>query len=327
MDMENKESIESLHDFFKLVTYNNWRGEPYPHLFRGVNDIEKHTLKPTVGRLPDIDPVKFGTQSHFGSPQMLLKREKEIFDWFKIYSAPYLGTTPYSGGNISDWELLALAQHHGLPTRLLDWTLDPFTALFFAVEKPSKRDGAVHLFLKKDLKQISSNGQVITADENSDETIQPTKIDPLSISEDHVYIPTHFTQRVQVQEGVFTVHQTPWEEFNPSSRKTIIIKKEARWRIKKDLRELGIEKKRLFPGLESICEWIRFKRVDDGITGWIKEMLVYTCQPLREDEIKERLPRERQKTVSEKLPLMVEKKMIKRIVSDGDEAKYTLPDE
>src|SRR5262245_34900329 len=58
-----------------------------------------------------------------------LKHEDRLLTDFMKGARPYVGIAPR---NL--WEWLAVAQHHGLATRLLDWTANPMAALFFAVE-------------------------------------------------------------------------------------------------------------------------------------------------------------------------------------------------
>jgi hypothetical protein len=89
-----------------------YRGAPAPH----------RPLLTSLDRLGGDDP-----------PHTKTSLEAHILRNFARYSRPHLPTPPES-----DWELLVTAQHHGVPTRLLDWTYSPFVAAHFAT-LPSRR--------------------------------------------------------------------------------------------------------------------------------------------------------------------------------------------
>jgi hypothetical protein len=72
----------------------------------------------------------------------MLDTERLMLEDFKRLSKPFLSKVP-----TNDWEWIALAQHHGLPTRLLDWSSNPLAALWFAVSEPcSSGFGIVWIF-------------------------------------------------------------------------------------------------------------------------------------------------------------------------------------
>lgn len=88
-------------------------------IFRSVQDAAKHKLRPAVGRVID------GHQPYRAS------RERGLLERFKQQAALHLTSPP---GN--DWDWLALAQHHGVPTRLLVWSFNPLVATWFALKEP-----------------------------------------------------------------------------------------------------------------------------------------------------------------------------------------------
>jgi hypothetical protein len=165
----------------------------------------------------------------------------------------------------NEWDLLALAQHHGLPTRLLDWTQDALSALWFAVRKPPIIDN----------KGKNQNGVVwVFKPEQSDYDFDPNKTDPFNTPLTKIFRPKIVSRRISAQTGCFTVHKIKkdgsvviFEKHSRFKNKLLklIIPHEQFYYIRYRLNMLGTNYSRLFPDIDGLCrhlEW-RFSYQED----------------------------------------------------------------
>lgn len=209
-------NIDSFESFHKQVL--NYEGQDV--VFRGVKD-ESFELIPKIGR-PNL---KLRGE--------IEKIEKEIFTLFKERAIQYLSFEPRN-----QWEWLALAQHHGLPTRLLDWTRNPLVAAYFAVEEEHPNNSAVYILKMRTI------------------IIPGLKDDPLVNKKFGKYFPAHFTKRIIAQTGLFTIHPNPQSNVKYSRIDKIIIMNNFRKEFKNILHRYGINRASLFPDLDGLSQYI-----------------------------------------------------------------------
>jgi hypothetical protein len=196
-------------------------------VYRGVESVE-YQLIPKIGRLKG-----------FRKSVLDENEEKLILRLFKQQSVPYVLRS-----SNSDWEWLAIGQHHGLPTRLLDWTRNPLAACYFAVEKEFEGDSVVYSF--------KSNRQVDTTKNH----------DPFKVTEVSRFIPNHVTSRITAQAGLFTIHPNPGMPFESEKIDRIVIPGEHRRNLKKTLYKFGVHAATLFPDLDGLSKHIQWLRTN-----------------------------------------------------------------
>ena len=198
-------------------------------IYRGVIDKD-YKLLPKIGR-KDIN----------WNHRSIRDAEEYMLSLFKQRSIPFLKYYPQN-----DLEWLALAQHHGLPTRLLDWTRNPLVSAYFAVNKKTEADGAIYI--------LKSKKYPISAKEE--------KKGPFEFNEVRKYIPSHITERIIAQSGLFTIHPEPDIEYTSKNVEKLIIKNNFKKELKHILFKYDIHKASLFPGLDGLSEHIMWLRSD-----------------------------------------------------------------
>lgn len=212
-------SFGDLHD--AVATY-----EKKVIIYRGVKD-DSFDLIPDVGRHKRHKRAINETE------------EKTILRLFKEQALPYLNFRP-----TTDWEWLAIARHHGLPTRLLDWSRNPLVGAYFAVEKEHDGDSLIYAY------HIPS---FIPTDKHPN---------PFRWKKIGRFIPAHVTRRITAQVGVFTIHPNPTKPLKSGDIDRLVIKRKFRGELKRILYRYGIHRASLFPDADGLSTHIKWLRTD-----------------------------------------------------------------
>jgi hypothetical protein len=174
----------------------------------------------------------------------------------------------------SIWDWLALGQHRGLPTRLLDWTYSPLVALHFATERPADfdTDGVVccvnfveaNKRLPARLKRIleREGSQTLTVDMLSGfETMRA--FDALARDPFLVFLePPAVDRRILNQFALFSLMSSPtadmdrWLQLHPELCRRIVVPARLKWEIRDKLDQANVNERILFPDLDGLSRWL-----------------------------------------------------------------------
>jgi hypothetical protein len=237
--------VRDLSDYFAV--FNTLLTEDRVFWFRGHSDLQ-YRFTPSA--------LRYRTESQRNKALGLLAEFRRLGE-IKIEKPP-------SPEDNLKW--LQLAQHYGLPTRLLDWTENAAAALYFACRRPD-RHGLVGVLNPIDLNRVVDSNRprifdahldanVITPYLNLTGRINPRGRRTIAV------LPILNSERIVLQKGVFTLHGSRAFALDRTQVPSLVylpVLKEVKERLLAELDRVGINEMSLFPELEHICTHLKKK--------------------------------------------------------------------
>jgi hypothetical protein len=172
--------------------------------------------------------------------------ERWLLEEFKRKARPLLAVEPET-----DLEWMAVAQHHGLKTRLLDWTESLLVAAMFATEK-----GVARRIDKRTGMEILAS-PCIYGIQGLPEADR--RNDPFRLKNVKVYRPAHISDRIAPQQAVFTVHPRVDKDFTHPRLFRWVLLITGTLDMKLALDAVGINRAALFPGIDGLAEALNWR--------------------------------------------------------------------
>jgi hypothetical protein len=254
--------------FGKTITVNSWRELQDALYVDSWNDqLQRHRSAYVYRGLEDIGYELTTTLNRLGESHL----EKHLLRNFRKYAQKQL-KSEYT----SIWNWLALAQHHGLPTRLLDWTYSPYVALHFATANFNRyrQDGVIWAVNYVDAKSYLPDQLSLVIEEEGSHIFTAEMLQRVvgslpqlgMLKKDNFAIffePPSIDDRIVNQYAVFSMMSNPnvvisdWVKTRQVRHFKIIIPAELKWEIRDKLDQSNINERVLFPGLDGLANWLK----------------------------------------------------------------------